>query len=413
MQVVIARFAKIIVGQLGNFRNSHLFESQLKNPARHYILNTHYYCILVSELITHMHKELKRYLRNLWQSVIFWTLALFLWGLLRFYGLADMEGIHIDAKFQEAMQINFLLRFFTFAGILVGIIFANIEFFFEKYSSNKLTLGLRVFFKSCLYLLTVIIIATATKELAMSRFDLEINNDLGWWWEDKMFRAVIVYILLISVVFSFIKIANEKFGKGIFLKMLMGRYKNPKEEKRIFMFLDLRSSTTIAEILGHFKYSQLIQDCFYDLNDIVPKHSAEIYQYVGDEAVLSWPYHKGLADNNCVALFFEFQNLLAKKAPYYKAKYGLIPEFKAGLHGGKLMVAEVGVVKKELAFHGDVINTSARIQAECNNYNVPILISEILKDDLQSNNAYASKHIGNLLLKGKNTAVNLFTLSEN
>ena len=47
------------------------------------------------------------------------------------------------------------------------------------------------------------------------------------------------------------------------------------------------------------------------------------------------------------------------------------------------MVAEVGVVKKEVAYHGDVINTSARIQAECNKHKVPILISEELLNDLR------------------------------
>ena len=192
--------------------------------------------------------------------------------------------------------------------------------------------------------------------------------------------------------------------------MLLGTYKKPKEEKRVFMFLDLKSSTTIAETLGHFKYSQLIQDSFYDLNDIVPTYSAEIYQYVGDEAVLSWPYHKGLANNNCVALFFAFQTILKSRNSYYMNKYGLVPEFKAGLHGGKLMVAEVGVVKKELAFHGDVINTSARIQSECNTYNVAVLISEALKEDLQADSKYAMKPIGSLLLKGKKKELNVFAI---
>jgi len=149
---------------------------------------------------------------------------------------------------------------------------------------------------------------------------------------------------------------------------------------------------------------------FLRSKDIVPKYAAEIYQYVGDGAVLSWPYQKGLADYNCVALFFEFQNLLKEKSNYYQERYGLVPEFKAGRHGGKLMVAEVGVVKKELAFHGDVINTSARIQASCNTYNVPILISEKLKDDLDNNNSYVMNHIGNVLLKGKHEKLNIFTL---
>ena len=176
------------------------------------------------------------------------------------------------------------------------------------------------------------------------------------------------------------------------------------------MFLDLKDSTTIAEKLGHFKYSQLIQDCFFDLNEVVPKFDAEIYQYVGDEAVLSWPYKKGLANNNCVGLFFAFQQQKLIKAAYYSEKYGVVPEFKAGLHGGVLMLAEVGIVKKELAYHGDVINTSARIQGECNKHNVPILISEVLLNDLQESNTFSSKSLGTVLLKGKQEEVKIHTI---
>jgi adenylate cyclase len=178
------------------------------------------------------------------------------------------------------------------------------------------------------------------------------------------------------------------------------------------MFLDLKSSTTIAETLGHYKYSKLIQDCFFDINDVVSQFDAEIYQYVGDEVVLSWPYAKGLANKNCVALFFEFQRVLHSKASYYQDKFGTIPEFKAGLHGGKLMVAEVGVIKKELAFHGDVINTSARIQAECNAHEVPILISEDLLRDLNFKDHYRSTSMGNVLLKGKRNALEIFTIMQ-
>jgi adenylate cyclase len=190
--------------------------------------------------------------------------------------------------------------------------------------------------------------------------------------------------------------------------MLLGRYKDPKVEKRIFMFLDLKSSISNSETLGHYKYSKLIQDCFYDINDVVPKYDAEIYQYVGDEAVLSWPYKKGLANKNCVALFFDFQHTLKLRPDYYESKYGLKPEFKAGLHEGKLMVAEVRVVKKELAFQGDVINTSARIQAECNTHNVGILISERLKIDLNLNERYTASALGSVLLKGKLTEIQIF-----
>lgn len=357
-----------------------------------------------------MNKTFKTFLSHLWQSILFWMTAMVLWGLFRFYGLDSEPGIIIDPEFQGNFQMKNMLLLFAFAGVIMGIVYASVEFVFEKYASKRRSIGLTILIKTFLYLFLIIIIATSMIELGTQQFGLQKNNELGWWRQDKSFWMTVLYFVITSLIFNFIKIANEKFGKGIFLKMLLGTYKNPKEEKRIFMFLDLKSSTTIAETLGHFKYSQLIQDCFYDLNDIVPKYTAEIYQYVGDEAVLSWPYKKGLANNNCVALFFAFQSLLKSRNSYYTDKYGLVPEFKAGLHGGKLMVAEVGVVKKELAFHGDVINTSARIQAECNKHNVAVLISEELKEDLQDDQKYSTKSIGNLLLKGKKEELNVFTI---
>ncbi len=357
-----------------------------------------------------MNKALKIYLSHIWQSILFWTFAMILWAIFRFYGLESEQGVSISADFRDGFQLKVLLPLFAVAGLLMGIIYANIEFVFEKYSSKRRSIGLNVFMKTLIYLIFIILIATLMIELGANLFELTKNNELGWWRKDVGFWVTVLYFLLASLIFSFIKIAHEKFGKGVFLKMLLGKYKKPQEEKRIFMFLDLRSSTTIAETLGHFKYSQLIQDCFYDLNDVIAKYTAEIYQYVGDEAVLSWKYHKGLVNNNCVALFFEFQAVLKSRNSYYLSKYGLVPEFKAGLHGGKIMIAEVGVVKKELAFHGDVINTTARIQAECNKYNAAVLISEELVEDLQVDSKYSISSIGNVRLKGKKKELNVFTI---
>lgn len=91
-------------------------------------------------------------------------------------------------------------------------------------------------------------------------------------------------------------------------------------------------------------------------------------------------------------------------------KYGIFPKFKAGLHGGRLMAAEVGFVKKELAYHGDVINTSARIQAECNKHNVDLILSEELLKDLRIEHFTASRSLGNVLLKGKRKKIGIYTL---
>ena len=74
----------------------------------------------------------------------------------------------------------------------------------------------------------------------------------------------------------FILQVNDKFGQGVLISFLLGKYHRPKEDDRIFMFMDLKSSTTYAEKLGHIKYSQFIQDCFFDITDVITKYDAKI-----------------------------------------------------------------------------------------------------------------------------------------
>ncbi|HRD52110.1 MAG TPA: adenylate/guanylate cyclase domain-containing protein, partial [Flavobacteriales bacterium] len=73
---------------------------------------------------------------------------------------------------------------------------------------------------------------------------------------------------------------SDQFGTGG-LSHFIGRYRQPRQELRIFMFLDMRSSTSIAEDLGHVRYFQLINELFQDITDPIVYSRGEIYQYVG------------------------------------------------------------------------------------------------------------------------------------
>lgn len=222
---------------------------------------------------------------------------------------------------------------------------------------------------------------------------------------------MIFYWCIACISALFILQVSDKFGQGVLISFLLGKYHKPKEEDRIFMFMDLKSSTTYAENLGHIKYSQFIQDCFFDITDVVTIYEARIYQYVGDEVVLSWSTKKGLENGHCINIFFAYDNLIRNKKEYYKNKYGIIPEFKAGLHLGKITVAEVGEIKKELAYHGDVLNTAARIQGKCNDFQKRLLVSESMKTELESQHLFNFQSIGEVSLKGKAKLLNLFEVN--
>ncbi|MEL7271021.1 MAG: adenylate/guanylate cyclase domain-containing protein [Bacteroidota bacterium] len=348
----------------------------------------------------------KTYLRQVSISAVFWGLCLGFFAIFRYLGINRVPDIELNCNIETLLLKN-LVTLFTL-GLVLGMLYASIEFFFDKLVSKRLSWGARVIVKIGVdFMIT----------LGLLRLSLIVSHSNGihegwlWWLKNERFESVLLYIIFCSFfVFFLMKITAERFGKGVFIKMLMGKYRKPKEEDRIFMFLDLKDSTSIAERLGHLRYSQFIQDCFHDLNMVVLKYEAEIYQYVGDEVVLTWPYSRGITNSNCVRLFFEFQHRQLSRYGYYLCKYGTCPKFKAGIHGGALMIAEVGFVKKQLAYHGDVINTSARIQKQCNRFNVSLLISEKLINDLNNNDFSASKYLGNVALKGKQKEVKIYSL---
>lgn len=154
------------------------------------------------------------------------------------------------------------------------------------------------------------------------------------------------------------------------------------------MFLDIKSSTTIAEKIKHKKYFELLNDFFNDVTDPIIYNKGEIYQYVGDEITVSWKLENQIENLNCINCFFEIDKLIQNLGDRYTDKYNLIPEFKAGLHVGEVIKGEVGVVKKEIVFSGDVLNTTSRIQAECNRLNSTLLISKDLLDKLDNKSQY-------------------------
>lgn len=202
---------------------------------------------------------------------------------------------------------------------------------------------------------------------------------------------------------------NDKYGPGVFLKFLSGRYFEPKSEERIFMFLDLKESTQIAERIGEQKYFRFLQQIFKDITPVLLATKAEVYQYVGDEVVLSWSLKNGTKNLNCIRCFQNISKLLNISNLVYEIEFGAIPKFKAGLHVGRATVGEIGVLKRDIVYSGDVLNTTARIQSRCNEFGVSLLLSENLLNCFPKD-TLSVKSLGKIELRGKSEALSLYSL---
>jgi FixJ family two-component response regulator len=181
------------------------------------------------------------------------------------------------------------------------------------------------------------------------------------------------------------------------------------EVERIFMFLDITSSTAIAEKLGHLKFFELINDFFNDIAEPIYDNNGEIYQYVGDEVVVSWPLKVGVKDSSVLHCFFDIVDRIEHLSGNYVDRYELVPGFKAGMHFGKVSTGTIGTLKKEIIYTGDVLNTTSRIEGQCNQYKVNNLLSKDLMDVLPNRDPFEFDKIGEISLRGKASYVTLYT----
>lgn len=220
--------------------------------------------------------------------------------------------------------------------------------------------------------------------------------------------AILAFTLLLARIFIEI---DRKIGPGNLWKFLRGKFFKPRVEERIFMFIDLRDSTALAERLGHIKFSRLLQDCYRDLT-IVDKYHAQVYQYVGDEVVLTWMSKRGIKNADCIRGFFAFLETIEKRSDYYLKKYGTVPYFKAGANIGPAVVTEVGQIKREITYHGDTLNSASRIQDLCNQFDARLIISEQLCRELPKTDSFDFTDLGVIPLKGKTKEFHLMKVSQ-
>jgi adenylate cyclase len=331
--------------------------------------------------------------------------------------IIHLSALSLSVTFGFPAQTSFLpsLIMACISGIIYGIILGYVDIFLEKGFLKNLSMGLMILFRTLIYFAIVILVMIFTRNVVWKMLIVPhffggaspFENNLVWHY---FFYIMLIFTPLMATLMSFINLMNQKFGPGVLMPLLFGKYKNPREEERIFMFMDLKSSTTHAEKLGHIKYSALIRDSFMDINQVLAKHNAEVYQYVGDEIVVSWPINEGMRGLACVEFFFSTQEQFSQRHNYYLENYGFVPQFKAGLHMGMVTAVEVGEVKRDIAYHGDTLNTAARIQSICNQYDKAFLVSQDIKEISDMENKYNLESIGNIILKGKDIPVGVYSI---
>ncbi|MEP7163754.1 MAG: adenylate/guanylate cyclase domain-containing protein [Ferruginibacter sp.] len=337
--------------------------------------------------------------RSVFFIAVFWTIIDLLTTLLS--KIAHLPGSHNNL---------FIREFFVF---LMSLFMGYLFVFTLRRISRSVPLWVNFVLKSLILLLAAFLMNFLVHFVeeafingqsignAVNIFVYEAVNIQ--WLLEKIFYWVVLFI----VTQLYIEI-NEKYSPGVFLDILMGKYTIPKVENRIVMFIDLKDSTPIAEKMGHQQYFLFIREFIYDISMALIEYNGRIYQYVGDEIVVSW-MEKKESMTNAVKAIVQARKNIQKKSQYYNNVYHQVPEFHVGIHIGEVTVGEIGVIKKDLAMSGDTMNTAARIRSACNELNQKFIASAafIRQSNLEE---FQSVSLGKIDLKGKKDDIELFGL---
>jgi adenylate cyclase len=332
-----------------------------------------------------------------------------IWVVFAFLFLYNIVFIEIDFKNHRSLFM------FSLAFAIVGFVVSAALIFYLKRAFRDYPLWLSVLIKMCLTLLLFIIIAFIMLALyyVFSKHESFEKFQNDFYKEVFLTRAFLIFMVdlgIMTLLTILIIEVTDKYGPGGFWSMMRGKYNKPKIEDRIFVFLDINDATTIAEKLGHTKYFRLLREFFADITIPILANGGEIYQYVGDEVVLSWkntPYNK----IRCLRFIRHAFFILKRKEKRYMKRYGIAPSFKTGIHAGEVTAGVIGIIKKDLVYSGDTLNTTARIRGKCHDLNHPFVLSGDFMDDFHTPHSFQIAEIGEMELKGREEKEKLYSLS--
>lgn len=316
----------------------------------------------------------------------------------------------VDSSLLENRRISY----FSIAFAIIGFIISGAETFFLKKAFYKQPFWLSIILRLTL---TLLLFLTVSVVFLLAYFVFRYNGSF------QDFTSVFISQMLMTSSFLMFMIdlgvlafmsmllleVIDKYGPGGFTNMIRGRYNKPKIENRIFIFLDINDSTTIAEKLGHEKYFELLKDFFADITEPILMNGGEIYQYVGDEIVLSWQNTQS-NKRRCLRFIHNAVDMFKLKENYYRGKYGFYPAFKTGIHAGNVTAGYIGIIKKDLVYSGDTLNTTARIRSKCHELDQSFVYSEAFLKDFSIPPAYHSNEIGEMELRGRDEKEKLYSL---
>ncbi|MEK6154673.1 adenylate/guanylate cyclase domain-containing protein [Flavobacteriaceae bacterium 3-367] len=324
----------------------------------------------------------------------------------------------VYSSFSDGYQVLYPHINTIIIGILVGGLISYLEFYVFTKRGRRLKFLYLVGIRTALYIAFITVIVFLV--LLVSRMirqdmgfkEVLVSEEFQYYIFQQDFNVAIVYTVVFAFIINFSILMSRKIGKDVMWGMITGKYYKPKEIERVFMFLSVRHSDQIANKVLGLDFHRFIKDFFHDITEPILEHRGSIYEYVDDLVVVSWTPREGVPNANCIRTFYEAKKRIWENREHYYHTYGFVPKLAAGYHIGNVIQGELGEIKSPVVYFGDVMNTTSRIQGQCELLEQELILSAHLKNRLGLPPIYEPASCGEIKLKGKKEPMELYVIKE-
>jgi adenylate cyclase len=323
-------------------------------------------------------------------------------GIVISWLLSEIIGFPYDfAQFEQGARNGL-----TVAGTLSAL-----DLFYVQGSRGawlrRLSFGRAVLLRTCLF--TAVIIACFALNRLIFGLLYGFERSRLDYFGVPLFRDTVLAFVIFLVISEFLQMRRVIGGRTL-NNLLFGRYHQPVREERVFMLVDIKGSTALAERLGDRQAHAFITSVFFDIDQPIVEHGGEVYNYVGDELIASWPLREGVDNAHCLHCVLAIKDNLARRADDYRRTFGSAPEVRVVLHAGPVVAGECGDAKLAIVYLGDTLNTAARVEETAKAMRRDCLISDTLLAQLNLPPSLAAEPLGSIQLRGREQPIILHAL---
>ncbi len=188
--------------------------------------------------------------------------------------------------------------------------------------------------------------------------------------------ATFCVIVLVTVVF--ILEMKAMLGGRVIANTLFGNYSAPSVRNRIFLLVDMVKSSEAATTLGDRRFHGYLSDVFRIAEGCVEEAGGEIYTFIGDAMIASWPLLDRPKNAGAVAACVNMLGSLDAAGAVFFARYGIEPRLRIVMHGGPVVLGQYGEARRQVTYLGEVLNVTSRMERFAKETGYEMLVSREL-----------------------------------